>query len=377
MDRLQERPQRKLLAIDGGGIRGVLSLGILASIENHLRLASGRPELVLADYFDYISGTSTGGIIAAALSVGKTVAEVLDFYITCGADIFKRAPWLHHIWHRYDQEALAEKLQEVFGQGTLLNSNRIRTLLMLVMRNATTDSPWPITNNPAAKYNDRKRVDCNLHFPLWQLVRASTAAPTYFRPEVIEVGDKRFVFMDGGITPYNNPAFQMFLMATSEYYWPRADQLGLRPWTCGEDRMLIVSVGTGSAPGANAQLKVKDMNMLFNGLKVPPALMYAAQVEQDMLCRTFGKCLHGAPLDREIGPMIGSHGPLGEGKKLFTYVRYDASLTREGLDGLGFDSIDPKQVQKLDAVGAIDLLRQIGSQAGREVSPRHLEKFPV
>ena len=56
---------------------------------------------------------------------------------------------------------------------------------MMVMRNHSTDSPWPVSNNPYAKYNDRSRDDCNLDLPLWQLVRASTAAPTYFPPEVV------------------------------------------------------------------------------------------------------------------------------------------------------------------------------------------------
>ena len=81
---------------------------------------------------------------------------------------------------------------------------------MMVMRNATTDSPWPLSNNPKAKYNDAARADCNLKLPLWQLVRASTAAPTYFPPEVVRVG-RDFIFVDGAVTMYNNPAFQLFL----------------------------------------------------------------------------------------------------------------------------------------------------------------------
>ena len=77
---------------------------------------------------------------------------------------------------------------------------------MIVLRKATTDSPWPLTNNPPAKYNDATRPGCNLKLPLWQLVRGSTAAPTYFPPEVIHI-DRDFIFVDGGVTMYNNPAF--------------------------------------------------------------------------------------------------------------------------------------------------------------------------
>ena len=127
----------------------------------------------------------------------------------------------------------------------------MRTLLMMVMRNATTDSPWPLSNNPYARYNDPTRLDDNLKFPLWQLVRASTAAPTYFPPEVIMLSnpdktkEKQFVFVDGGVTMYNNPAFQMFLMATLDRYWAKAPA---KRWKAGVDQMLIVSVGTGTAP---------------------------------------------------------------------------------------------------------------------------------
>ena len=98
----------------------------------------------------------------------------------------------------------------------------------MVMRNATTDSPWPISNNPRAMFNSTGDDNDNLKLPLWQLVRASTAAPTYFPPEEIQVGQNHFLFVDGGVTMYNNPAFKLFLMATMPAY--RVE------WPTGEDR---------------------------------------------------------------------------------------------------------------------------------------------
>ena len=88
-----------------------------------------------------------------------------------------------------------------------LGSEYLRTLLMVVLRNATTDSPWPVSNNPAAKYNAPDRKDSNLNIPLWQLVRGSTAAPTYFPPEVVKVGEQEFIFVDGGMTITTIPLF--------------------------------------------------------------------------------------------------------------------------------------------------------------------------
>ena len=70
-DRLKPQGQKKLLALDGGGIRGVIALEVLARIEEILRERSGRKDLVLSDYFDYMAGTSTGAIIASCLAMGQ------------------------------------------------------------------------------------------------------------------------------------------------------------------------------------------------------------------------------------------------------------------------------------------------------------------
>jgi hypothetical protein len=355
--RLDSKGPRKLLAIDGGGIRGVLSLQILEEIEKLLVRESGREDYRLADYFDYVAGTSTGGIIAAGVAVGMSAKEILDFYLNNGATMFDKASIIRRLQYQYKSEPLALQLQKVFGEQTILGAPELETLLLLVMRNATTDSPWPISNNPFAKYNDVKHGACNLHFPLWQLVRASTAAPTYFPPEVINCGGKSFVFVDGGVTMYNNPAFQMFLMATVDRYWLRAPAEN-RGWKTGIDEMLIVSVGTGTSAGENYSLEPDEMNLIFNATKIPSALMYAALNEQDFLCRVFGDCVSGPLLDREVDNMIASRGPLDN--KLFRYVRYNAELTREGLAALGCGDIKPSSVQKLDSIDALDGLQRIG-----------------
>jgi hypothetical protein len=374
-ERICKTGPKKLLAIDGGGIRGVLSLEVLKRIEELLRASSGRGEAFrLADYFDYISGTSTGGIIAAGLSIGLSVDEIMRFYVQAGAQMFVKANLLRRLRAKFENEPLANMLKEVFGAETSLGSDRLKTLLLLVLRNATTDSPWPLSNNPFAKYNELIRPDANVKLPLWQLVRASTAAPTYFPPEVIVVGGGReFVFVDGGMTMYNNPAFQMFLMATVDRYWPFAPA-DSRGWETGKDKMLIVSVGTGTSPDVRAGLEPEDMNLLFNATTIPSALMFAALNEQDFLCRAFGDCIAGDPLDREVGDMIGAGGPAMP--KLFTYVRYNAELTETGLAAIGCGAIAPNAVRKLDAVESIPALREVGTAvAEAKVKADHFARF--
>jgi patatin-like phospholipase/acyl hydrolase len=295
-----------------------------------------------------------------------SVADIQKFYRESGEKMFAKAFILRRLRYRYEDEKLSDELKRVFGEDTSFGSDRLKTLLMLVMRNATTDSPWPLCNNPNAKYNDPKRPSSNLKLPLWQLVRASTAAPVFFPPEVIQLGGKEFIFVDGGVTPYNNPAFQLFLMATLEPY--------KLMWRSGEDKMLLVSVGTGITPNINPELQVSSMNLVYNAGAIPLALMLATQYEQDFLCRIFGKCLLGDPLDREVGDLLETKGPMES--KLFTYVRHNVELTREGLDKLGgLDDIRPEHVQSMDSVEHLTELERIGQALAKKVKPEYFTGF--
>jgi len=366
-----EGPKR-VLALDGGGIRGAITIEVLAAIERLLREQLGHPELVLADYFDFVAGTSTGAIIATCVSLGMKVADIRDFYARSGPAMFDKTSILNRFRYKFDDDKLSEQLQSVFGRETTLGSTKLKTLLMMVLRNASTDSPWPLSNNPRAKYNQRTRAngtprdDCNLELPLWQLVRASTAAPSYFPPEVVRLGRKPYVFVDGGITMYNNPAFQAFIMATVEPYAVE--------WRASQKDLLVVSVGTGASPSANVDLVPGDMNLIYNASSIPSALMYAALVEQDMLCRIFGLCRVGDPIDREVGDLRFAKGPNGA-DKMFTYLRYNVDLSEAGLDALGVDNIPAQLVQPLDSVEHVDELQAVGRALARTIKPEHFAGF--
>lgn len=366
---LQERMDRpgakRLLAIDGGGIRGLIAIEILAGIEAALRARLGAgPDWVLADWFDYIGGTSTGAIVAAGLALGMPVAELRRFYIGQGRAMFGRARLLHRLRYRYEAGPLAQALRDTFGADRTLGSADLRTLLLVMLRNATTDSPWPLSSNPRARYNDRALPDCNLDLPLWQVVRASTAAPTFFPAEAVQVGPSRFVFEDGGVTPYNNPAFLLFLMATSAPY--------RLCWPTGADQLLLVSVGTGTLPQASPALRADRMGLIYQAGAVPRALIYAALNQQDLMCRMFGDARAGPPLDGEVGDMLGGSGL----PRLFTYVRYNAELTRGGLDGLGLPGIAAADVQRLDGVAHMDALGELGrAVAAQQVRGDHFAGF--
>src|SRR5689334_7449795 len=106
-DRYATTRPRKLLELDGGGIRVVLTLSILAAIEKQLGQR-------LCDYFDYIAGTSTGAIIAAGLAKGMTVDELIGFYRENGPGMFQRTRFLERLNSLYTNGALEQQLKVVF-----------------------------------------------------------------------------------------------------------------------------------------------------------------------------------------------------------------------------------------------------------------------
>ncbi len=375
---------RKILALDGGGIRGVITLQILAEMEKQLREATGQGEnFRLCDYFDYIGGTSTGAIIAAGLALGMSVDELLRFYLQEGSAMFDKAFLLHRWKSLYESGSLLEKLKSTFGETTTINlsEGKLKCLLLVVVMNRSTDSPWPVNNVPCAKYNDIKRADCNLHIPLYQLVRASTAAPVYFPPETLQWDPdnprKSFVFVDGGVTPYNNPAFLLYRLATQQSY-------GLH-WETGENNLMVVSVGTGAAPTEGAY-----ENLLNTAVALPNNLLYAVQVDQDINCRTVGRCSYAAPIDRELGDMIPRKLITKEGCKImdseriplendlgrhFLYIRYNADLSQQGIDAMGVYHVNAAHVRQMDSVKYLHELQEVGAAAARQVSLKHFGVF--
>lgn len=347
-----EHPVRRILSIDGGGIRGVIALEILIAMEDRLRERGGHgPAFVLADYFHYMAGTSTGAIIASALAIGLPARSIRTLFEEHGRRIFSRVPWWRLLYSRYTHRYLAATLQRVFGPDTTLGSDRLRTFLMLTMRNASTDSPWFLSNAPGARFNQRELDGCNLDVPLWQLVRASTAAPTYFVPEEVQVGSRRFVFEDGGMTTFNNPAFQAYLMATLPEY-------GVG-WPVGEDRLQLVSVGTGQCDLEGSVVLGRAPTLLHQAQTAPLALLSAADAHQDLLCRVVGCCRFGGIIDGEVGDL---RNRKDRGfPPHFAYWRFNPDLSRGGLDALGLEQIASTEVQALDGVERMKAMQAVGA----------------
>jgi len=162
LERFDAKAPKKILSLDGGGIRGALTLGYLKKLEDVLK--AKHPEnqnFRMSDYFDLIGGTSTGAIIASLLALGKTVDEIKVLYMDLGNKIFgEKRNWWNPLetyqWLKanYNYKGMTEGLKFALGADTTLGSDKIKTGLCIVAKRADTNSIWPMFNHPRGKYYD-------------------------------------------------------------------------------------------------------------------------------------------------------------------------------------------------------------------------------
>jgi len=208
----------QILSLDGGGIKGLFSAALLAALEDDL----GAP---IANRFDLIAGTSTGGIIALALGLGLSPREVVEFYVSHGPKIFHSHwgfGWLKALLVRkYGQRRLRAALQDTFKDQTLSASKK-----RLVIPSFSLDEDDVYIFRTA--HSERLRRDHRV--PVWKVALATSAAPTYF-PVCRHVDGGRHI--DGGVWA-NNPSMVAIVEATGT--------LG-----CRLEDIRLFSVGTSEA----------------------------------------------------------------------------------------------------------------------------------
>lgn len=361
--RLTSQGPKRILSLDGGGIRGCVSLGFLEQIEQTIRNRTGDECARLADYFDLIGGTSTGAIIAAMLALGHSVSEVTAAYLKLGTRVFSKRPWrtrvpvigpkLFTAWSVDPLEALAK---ELFSEKTTLGSPAIKTGLCIVTKRADTFSTWPYLNHPDGRFYPE-----NADIPLWKLIRASSAAPTYFKPMRIDVGGAGNpdygMFVDGGVSMANNPALQLFLVATLKGYPFH--------WRPGASNLLLVSIGTGRhRPWLRERDLLRSEN-LYWARNVPDLLMADASEQCELLLQYLSRSLTAREIDWQVGTL--ADDLIGDLPQL-TYLRYNALLEREALAKVGVQVSERELVslRDLSAAKNANRLYEIGQAFAKQ-----------
>jgi hypothetical protein len=301
--------------------------------------------------------------------------EMRDFYVELGPDIFKKVFLPERFWHKYPSDPIEEHLKGKFGEATTLGDAKLHTTVLLVAKNATLGNDWFFTNNSKSRFFAN-----NAKIPLWHIVRASSAAPTYFPPHSFDVPDdmgmlQTFEFIDGGVSSYNNPSLQVFLEATVPEY-------GIG-WPMGVDNLLLISLGTGFYPVTIDEGKATHYNLLDWAQYVLKELMNEANLQQNVLMHLIGQ----RPALEPTGTMEAAASGVAPGtpsesvldaisagtRKLLTYQRITVGLTRKRLDQLGLPDVDPVKVREMDAVDQIPNMQRVGEAVANEQV--HMERL--
>ena len=208
--------QFHVLALDGGGIRGIFSAAMLAQLEADCQVA-------IDDHFDLIAGTSTGGLIALALGAGFRPTQIVDFYQSYGPNIFRDRLALRKLTHwairKYPRTPLEIALRQQFGDRTLGSS---RKRLVIPSYNVGEDDVYIFRTPHHAKLRRDYKV------PMWKIASATTAAPTYFGAYT---GIDGLRLVDGGIWA-NNPITVAIAEAVSTLSVPLSSIRVLSLGTC-------------------------------------------------------------------------------------------------------------------------------------------------
>lgn len=234
----------RVLSIDGGGIRGVIPATVLAELERR----SGR---AVSELFDLVAGTSTGGILALGLTVPGEggaprwrAADLVRLYREEGAHIFSRSLWqrVHTadgvLAEKYPAAGLERALERYFGDA------RLRDSLVPVLVPA-----YELERRaPFFFRSSRAVVDPTRDFPVREVARATSAAPTYFEPPLL-VNDhdgQRYALVDGGVFA-NNPSMCAYAEVLS---------------TRREAEVTVVSLGTGQLTRPIHYRDAKDWGLI-------------------------------------------------------------------------------------------------------------------
>jgi hypothetical protein len=362
---------KRILALDGGGVRGAVTIAFLERLEKVVEEIEGRPVL-LGDWFDIIGGTSTGAIIAGALALGYRAADIRTLYEHLAPKVFRASRWrVVGIQSKFDSRMLMEELDAVIGSREL-GSHDLRTGLCVITKRMDTGSPWMVMNNPRSIYWNTPADSAytgNCHYPLKNLVRASTAAPHYFDPEMIPIapGMPPGLFVDGGVSPHNCPALYLFWIASLPQY-----QLN---WPLGPENLTIVSLGTGSF---RYQIKFEDLPWVRSiGVAIHALSAQISDAQQliQAIMSWYGETPTRWTINSELGD-LGSTAPPGGMKPLYRFLRYDIRLEedwlRQNMD-LKLDRPTVLKYRQLDQPLNIPELYKLGvAAAERQIRREHL-----
>jgi patatin-like phospholipase/acyl hydrolase len=236
-----KRREFKILSIDGGGIRGLLPATFLCEIESKIKEPIWK-------YFDLITGTSTGGIIALALAAGYTCEKIQKMYDEMASKVFPKKVWIHKLFAAclgsiYDISKLEHVLKlEYINEGKPLCMRDGMTRLCIPAIDLTNGKVTVYKTPHSAVYPKEKTFFADADKEMWQVALATSAAPIYFRPARLH----KSYCADGGLWA-NNPSLVGIVEAIQSGY-----EL---------NEIIVLSLGTGESAFQVEQNVAKNIRL--------------------------------------------------------------------------------------------------------------------
>lgn len=311
----------KVLSLNGGGARGLFTISVLAEIERVIEERSGQSDIKAGEYFDLITGTSIGGILALGLAAGKSARELEVVFREKAPLIFPMKSswskkWIRAFRPLYDSQPLKETVASMVGEDTTFNDLNRRVMIPAV--NLSTGKPqfFKTPHNPDFNRDGR--------LTLVDAAMATSAAPTYFKPHYCS--DLDAYFADGGLVA-NNPSFigfhEVFRDMTTDFPNAKVEDVSiLNIGTLGEEY-------TVSPAALNNERRNGYLGLWGGGERLVLTTMTANQL------------LHKAMLLRELG----SHDALNN----YTYL--DDTIPNEAASDITLDNASESSLKNLASRG--------------------------
>jgi patatin-like phospholipase/acyl hydrolase len=231
----------RILSIDGGGIRGILPATFLAVLEERLQEVKSDPNIRLSDYFDFITGTSTGGLLTCVyLAPDETDAhrprftarQAVDFYFAYGGSSFTVME--NAGFHKYSPEGLEAQLRLFFKE---LKLSQLIKPCCITAYDLIHTEPYLFLSHKAVG-------DPRSDFFIRSVIRSTSALPGVFPPaKAHNMAERPYTFIDGSIFAYN-PAFFAYMQARLTFL--------------EADSFFLLSLGTGLATSAYTDAETDD-----------------------------------------------------------------------------------------------------------------------
>jgi patatin-like phospholipase/acyl hydrolase len=311
----------KILSLNGGGVRGLFTISVLAEIERIIEEKTGKTNVNVGDYFDLFTGTSIGGILALGLTTGKSARELNELFRKEAPIIFpNRWQWVNKcralFGKRYTSQPLLNAVENMVGKDTTFNDLKRRVLIPSV--NLSTGKPqfFKTPHNPDFNRDGRLK--------LLDAAMATSAAPTYFHPHYCS--DLDAYFIDGGLVA-NNPSF-----------------IGLHE--------VLRDMGSDFPDAKVNNIKILNIGTLGEEYTVSPAALGATWnngylglwgVGERLVLTTMtsNQLLHKAMLQRELK----SHNALDN------YVYLDDTIPNEAASDITLDNANESSLRNLASRG--------------------------